>query len=461
MSEKEDFRGLHPIAISFWNTWKTHGQNTAIISGDDSYSFNDLFQEALQYLSFLKKQSDLSSRVLFFNRDDFHSYARLLAISLAGGSFVPIDSSWPEERITELKNQLKADFILDNEHRIQKSTAFENLVDLKFFDTKEAYVLYTSGSTGKPKGVRLLKSNLEAFQYFYTDQSTYSFSDQDVFLQTFQLHFDFSIFPLMMAWKHASKLVLCDFSSFRFLQIPDLLEKHKITVLTMVPYVLSYLEKYMSEFNFDSVRYSIFGGGPLYLEQAKKWNNCLSNGEIRNVYGPTETSIICSDYNGLEAKNGIVAMGYIFPNLDYKIIDQELLIAGDQTFPGYINAQEDCFVELDGKQFYPTGDLVSEDEKGLLFFEGRKDFQVKIDGYRIELEEIEGKVQEAFGISSQAELIDNELCLIVEQIPEGLNPFLKDSFPKYMQVKRVLKIDAFQLNSNRKLDRQANLNQLK
>ena len=229
----------------------------------------------------------------------------------------------------------------------------------------------------------------------------------------------------------------------------------------MVPYVLSYLEKYMSEFSFDTVRCSIFGGGPLYLEQAKKWNNCLPNGEIRNVYGPTETSIICSDYNGLEAKNGIVAMGYIFPNLDYKIIDQELLIAGDQTFPGYINAQEDCFVELDGKQFYPTGDLVSEDEKGLLFFEGRKDFQVKVDGYRIELEEIEGKVQAAFGISSQAELIDNELCLIVEQIPEGLNPFLKDSFPKYMQVKRVLKIDAFQLNSNRKLDRQANLNQLK
>ena len=110
---------------------------------------------------------------------------------------------------------------------------------------------------------------------------------------------------------------------------------------------------------------------------------------------------------------------------------------------------------------YPTGDLVSEDEKGLLFFEGRKDFQIKLDGYRIELEEIEGKVQEAFGINSQAALIDNELCLIVEQIPEDLESFLKTSFPTYMQVKRVLKIEAFKLNSNRKLDRQANLNLIK
>lgn len=461
MSKKEDFRGLHPVAISFWNTWKSSAQNTAIISGNDCYSFNDLFEQALKYHSFLQNQTDLSSRILFFNRDDFHSYARLLAISLAGGSFVPIDSYWPEERISELKKQLKANFILDNEHQFDGLASFKSLTDLKLFDTSEAYVLYTSGSTGKPKGVRLLKSNLEAFQHYYTDQSSYSFTSEDVFLQTFQLHFDFSIFPLMMAWRYGSKLVLCDFSSFRFLQIPDLVEKHRITVLTMVPYVLSYIEKYMNEFKFDDIRYSIFGGGPLYLDQAKKWNDCLPNGEIRNVYGPTETTIICSDYKGFEAKNGMIAMGYMFPDLDYRIVNQELLIAGNQTFPGYINAYEDCFVEIDGEQFYPTGDLVSEDEKGLLFFEGRKDFQIKLDGYRIELEEIEGKVQEAFGINSQAALIDNELCLIVEQIPEDLESFLKTSFPTYMQVKRVLKIEAFKLNSNRKLDRQANLSLIK
>lgn len=451
MSEKKDFRRLHPIAISFWNSCQNDPEKTCLTLGENSISFSSLLNLAFRYLAYIEANIS-ESRILFYNRDDFDSYARLLAISLSGGSFVPIDYQWPTKRIEEVKKQLENDFILNSEHQIDSSLGSKSLEELVLFNSSEAYVLYTSGSTGKPKGVPLTKDNLQALLDYYISDSTYDFRSQDVFLQTFQLSFDFSMFPMLMSWHFGASLVLCDFKSFRFLEIPHLLEEEKVTVLTMVPYVLKYLEKFMKEFSFTDLRYSIFGGGPLYLEQAKKWQKCLPNGEIRNVYGPTETTVICSDYNGLESKNGIVAMGYLFPEFEYKIIDGELLLKSAQLFPGYIDNKD---VFKDG--FYPTGDLVSVDSKGLFFFEGRKDFQVKIDGYRVELEEIEGKVQEEFGIISQACLINEELKLIVEDIPPGLEEFLKVSFPKYMRVKEVLVIDRFRLNSNKKLDRRGNV----
>lgn len=455
MSEKKDFRRLHPIAISFWNSYQNDPEKICLTLVENNTSYESLFTLALKYLSYIKTNVS-DSRILFHNRDDFDSYARLLAICLSGGSFVPVDYQWPTERIQDIKEQLNVDFILDNDHQLEGKSEVKNLEDLRVFDSSEAYVLYTSGSTGKPKGVPLTKLNLEALLDFYISESTYDFRSQDVFLQTFQLSFDFSMFPMLMSWHFGARLVLCDFESFRFIEIPHLLEEEKVTVLTMVPYVLKYLEKYMTEFSFEDLRYSIFGGGPLYLDQAEKWKKCLPNGEIRNVYGPTETTVICSDYNGLESKNGIVAMGYLFPSFDYKIVEGELWLNGAQVFPGYMDNKE---ILQDG--FYPTGDLVSVDSKGLFFFEGRKDFQVKIDGYRVELEEIEGRVQEQFSITSQACLIDNELKLIVEDIPLGLEDFLKTSFPKYMQVKEVIQIEHFELNANNKIDRKANIDWIK
>lgn len=453
----QDFKSLHPIAISFWNSWRNNPDKVFLELGSDSFTYDEAFRKILRYYQYLKEHQKSQSRIIFENNDDFESYFRLIAIAFTGKPFIALQSNLPDERRKEILKQCGSDFVLETQHQEEFELQIDTIEDLLLNETEEAYIIFTSGSTGIPKGAIISKQNLWTFSNYYMNQSDFDWTGDNRFLQTFRLSFDFSMMSLTLALESKGSLTLIDYDSFVALEIPEVLQQKKITAVVMVPFALAYLKKYMKDFSFPDLKYSFFGGGPLYLDDALAWQDCLPNGQVRNGYGPTETTILCHDYKGFESKKGMVAMGYLFPDLDYKIVDSELLISGNQVFLGYTNPSDNRFSEIEGRTYYHTGDLVSIDKKGLFFFEGRRDFQVKIDGYRVELEEIEGKVKEKFGITSQACLIEKELKLIVEHIPEGLEDYLKEAFPKYMQIKELLIIDGFRLNSNGKLDRGGNV----
>ena len=455
-----DFRGEFCLNRAFWSFLDQNKDKDFLCFSSKNYSFKSFSNRVFQY--FLKiKEEGVQKRIGFVSRDDFDSYCRLFAISLTGASYVPVSDSWPEERKRRVTQQADLKFVLDDIEDSNEEISSDLIQPL--IDQEEAYVLFTSGSTGEPKGVPLQKRNINALLDYYVNESSYKFNEKDNFLQTFELNFDFSLFPLLMAIHCQGSLTVLNFKKHRYLEIPNTIFENEITVLTMVPSVLGYLEKYMKDFNFPSLRYSIFGGAPLHESHYEKWLNCLPNGEIRNVYGPTETGVICSDYDGRKSKSGIVAMGYLFSSFNYVIHEGELCLSGPQVFEGYLESSKNNFLEKDGRKYYCTGDLVSVDDDGLMYFEGRKDFQFKSQGYRIEPEEVESQIKNELGVESLLVLNDEDLVLIYEagKKEEEIEEVIKKNFPSYMRPHFLVQTEALILNDNNKVDRKENTEWLK
>src|SRR5262249_34127828 len=192
-----------------------------------------------------------------------------------------------------------------------------------------------------------------------------------------------------------------------YLEVVNALEAHEISVALMVPSVINYLKPYFAEISCPKLRYSLFCGEALYHETLSRWAACVPSAKIENLYGPTEATIFCLRYEWTaddiaapEAK-GIVPIGTPIEGMDAFLLDDhgatneegELCLTGDQVTSAYWNnatKTAQAFGRTDtGAVFYRTGDLCRRDVAGNFLFLGRIDNQVKIDGHRVELEEIE------------------------------------------------------------------------
>jgi len=224
---------------------------------------------------------------------------------------------------------------------------------------------------------------------------------------------------------------------------------------------------------------------------AADWQKAAPSSSLINYYGPTEITINITDYvfkPGVTDKslNNVIALGAVFDSHLYKIVDVnlkqllvnetgELIISGPQVSAGYINnplKNKESFVELDGKVWYRTGDLVKIDSEGSIFYVGRIDHQVKIRGYRVEMAEIEYVVKKI----SKAE---NAVAIpfpINNNIAEGIICFLETKklidialvlskagnlLPDYMIPKEIIVLASLPININGKVDRNALINLLK
>lgn len=320
---------------------------------------------------------------------------------------------------------------------------------------------------------------------FLTDK-TFRFDSTDRFLQMFHLTFDLSI---MSAFVPLSIGASCHLVSGSPLQITKVLAENKITVALMVPSVLFFLEKYFDEINLPDMRYSLFCGEALSLTAANGWRRCVQNARIFNVYGPTEATIFCtmyelpSDSHKTNCHNGVVSIGRPMSGTQMHILQNdslatnpgelgELCLSGDQVTNQYWQDAEktnQAFVRIEKGSseslVYRTGDIGFRRE-GNFFFCGRKDQQIKIEGYRVELGEIEFHAKSAWGVGGVAVVISenegrNSILHLFLESSEPLNPSriaeykskLSNRLPSYMVPQKIHQITALPLNANGKIDR--------
>lgn len=364
------------------------------------------------------------SRIGIYCTNDVCTYAAILAVNLYGAAYVPLNPKFPVQRNRSIAEESRVELILDpsgNEDpetiagkvpliRIRESGINTGNVVLEQVNKKNTvwYILFTSGSTGRPKSVPVTADNLRHFFNYYLEH--YDFNERDRFLQVYELTFDVSVFSFFMPLLVGACCYVLPDEGIRPVKIIGQLEQHKISVLSMVPTVLGYLRKYFSEIMLPGLRYSFFSGDALYHELAVQWSRCVPNAAIHNFYGPTETTIVCTRYifdekrSAEESVNGIVPLGKAFDGMHWLIVggDEqpcekgELCFSGPQVFPGYPgNADEDSFFQRDGLRFYKTGDMAAVNGYGNLVFYGRTDEQVKINGYRVELKEVEAAIVKA------------------------------------------------------------------
>ena len=427
--------------------------------------------------------------------DDLETYAAIVALWLEGKAYVPMSPETPVDRNQSIISQAEIKSIIDSSDQILfpefntiASKNLEetpiNLVPNQVSDDALVYILFTSGTTGQPKGVPITRENLTGFVAAFWDMDI-SLSQEDRCLQMFELTFDLSVMSYLIPLLKGACIYTIPKDEIKYSYIFELMDDQHLTFALMVPSMLHFLRPYFKEIDLPEMKYSLFCGEALPTDITIEWSKCLPNAKIMNVYGPTEDTIFCTHYtfnrdSENKSRNGILSIGKAMNYNCNIIIDEnnhilpagnmgQLCLGGIQLTPGYWknpakNKEAFFYTTYNGKQerFYKTGDLCQADADGDLLYLGRLDYQIKIQGFRVELSEIEFHVK-AFLKTINVVVVplldpigNTELGLVIESNEfntEALQDYMKSQMPLYMVPKLIKFIAVFPLNTNGKTDR--------
>ena len=303
-------------------------------------------------------------------------------------------------------------------------------------------------------------------------------------MQVFDLTFDVSVQSYLVALTRGACVYTVPYGQVKYLYAASLIQEQQITFGAMAPSMLTYLRPYFDEFDASSMKACILTAEACPVDLMEAWYKCAKDTEIYDFYGPTEATIYCTYYkltrggNNLSL-NGIISIGKPLANVQAIIIRDdgslvegqekgELCVAGDQVTPGYWKNDEknaSSFFFRDGVRYYHTGDLCYWHESGNIMYSGRIDQQAKIQGFRVELGEIEHHARTFYqnerrviAIAFQNAQNLTEIALFVEAQEEDskeLITYLRSKMPSYMIPSRIVYEPNFPLNKSEKVDRNA------
>ena len=410
----------------------------------------------------------------------------VFAIFKAGGAYVPLDSEYPKDRLAYILNDSDAQLLittstLSKDCQTEQYYSEEKQLFIDDFDFNDpsdhhvnfaqpsglAYMIYTSGTTGQPKGVMIEHKSLRAYLEWHNELLRISPEDHCALHSTFS--FDASIDDLIPPLINGAQLhILSSELRHNMQEMNDYFKKHNIVGLTLSTQLgIEMLNTYQLPLKF------------LLMGGSKMSHVPVGSTKVINGYGPTEFTV-CSSFYILEEddKHENIPIGRPVPNSISVIVDAEgrlvpqgtvgeLCLIGSQISRGYWKQEEltnkrfdDCAF-LHGQKMYRTGDLVRWNEEGLLEYVGRIDNQVKLNGFRIELEEIGNKISQCSGVTSAVAVIhkhSNIEYIVAYYTSEGnkelpaIQETLTATLPSYMMPSRIIRIDQMPLTPNGKID---------
>lgn len=473
---------------------KTHAARNAFYIDGTFYTYRQFAERISSIRGVVHNWQPNEKVVALAFHDDIDSYASIFALWMEGKAYVPLHPNQPVERNKNIIAQVEAKHVLDSENNDVYADVCQVVHTASLEYTQEnvdnwaeasednlAYILFTSGSTGIPKGVPLSRKNLAAFVDAFWNLG-YQLSENDKCLQCFDLTFDLSVMSYLVPLLRGACVYTIPYNVVKYFAIAQSMMEHQLTFALMTPSTIQYLRPYFEEFEFSAMRYSLFCGEALPTDVAMEWSKCLPNAEIDNVYGPTEDTIFCTAYrlrkdgNNVE-HNGVLSIGTTMTSGKVIIVDAnnneihdnqvgELCLSGDQLTQGYWknpekNAEAFWFA-ADGTRYYRSGDLCFYGEDGNINFVGRKDSQVKINGFRIELSEIEFHARQFLGDTLVLVLAytnsegTQSLAMFIEsskQDSQPLKDYLASKLPPYMLPTKIIYVEKFPVNSSNKIDR--------
>lgn len=479
------------IIQAFSKIVKKKGNNTAIIFDNESISYQELFARIQNIAYRLKSHVGClkGKTIAIYMNKSIDLVAYLFAVLMNGARYVPLDPTYPKERIYGIIHESKpvlivCDQALENEINkalehtfliVEKDVSISE-IDRDFVDQStpddDAYIIFTSGSTGKPKGVVITQKNLLAL--VNAEAKTCQLTDLDVILSIASIGFDAFGWDVYGALLTGSTLVL----SPEGVQLDpdtlsDLIEQHNVTFATFTPSVLALLEVPKK----TTIKTLIVMGDKPSRDLMEKWSGVT---RVMNGYGPTETTIAAS-LGYYSSKVSAQCIGYPLSNYRFYVVDEsfnllpkgvtgELCIGGDGVGEGYFNQEtltSEKFIRVDlvgnglEERVYRTGDMVFQNQDNSFEFIGRNDYQVKIRGVRIEPQEIENILCQYDGIKEAVVVVsgDEDKCLIAyitlkSNIDiEALKTKLSLSVHPAAMPRHIVIIDKFELTPNGKINR--------
>ena len=468
----------------------------AIVFEDKEMTYRELNERA-NSLAYKLRENEVTNNTVvgILLERSFEMLISMLAVLKSGGAYIPIAPDYPKDRIEYMLEDSEATIILTSQNR-------RNLADKKLINVKDeriyenhkenleniskpedlSYLIYTSGSTGTPKGVMLKQKNLSNFYNSMKNIIEYLKDEKNhKILSITTVSFDIFGFETLMSLTRGLTVYLTSENGQKMTsKIERIVKDSNVEIMQTTPSVMKFhLENLNDENSLKSLKYIMLAGEPLTKTLVDRIKQIIPNVTIYNGYGPSETTIFSTIGNATNQEEITIGRPinntqiYIL-NKNKKVMPQgtigELYISGDGVGKGYMNKEQqtnESFIInpfIDGKIMYKVGDLGAFDDKGEITCYGRIDNQVKIRGLRIELQEIEKKMQSVYNIHD---------CVVVKKVVKGkdalcayyverghvsksvLKTVLYSKLPEYMVPQYFVKMEQLPHTPNGKVDRKA------
>jgi amino acid adenylation domain-containing protein len=401
---------------------RCHGK-IAVIDQGSRRTFGELSERASQYAAHLDRMSvPTGARVGVHSQRGFETYAALLGIILSGRVYVPLDPDYPEARLQYIVDDSALACLFSSQRTARAFGVPNTWLDGVPRDRVEApsvsanaddvaYVIYTSGSTGKPKGVQIARSSLA--NLIHAQGEAFGLKADDRVLQFASLCFDASISEIFVTLGVGASLVVASGETRAGMLLQNLMVDEGVTIATLPPSVWATLKPS----SLPSLTTRISAGEPCTTSFVERWSEYGKT--VINAYGPTEATV-CATAAAMDPSESIW-LGEPINNVWLKIADQsgrsvwrgeegEIVIGGAGVGLGYVTPQpHDGFISITAgdcrEPAYRTGDLAVLSPTNRLKFLGRCDRQIKRNGIRIELGELESVLEEQTDVSQAVALL--------------------------------------------------------
>ncbi|WP_374936981.1 D-alanine--poly(phosphoribitol) ligase subunit DltA [Streptococcus anginosus] len=448
------------------------------------------------------------SPVVVFGGQEYDMLATFVALTKSGHAYIPIDSHSALERVTAIVEVAQPSLIIAINDFPLKDVNIP-ILDLAAVQTAFAakhpyeivhpvkgddnyYIIFTSGTTGKPKGVQISHDNLLSFTNWMITDKEFATPIRPQMLAQPPYSFDLSV----MYWAPTLALGGTLFAvpsaiTQDFKQLFETILNLPIAIWTSTP---SFADMAMLSEDFNAekmpgITHFYFDGEELTVKTAQKLRDRFPNARIINAYGPTEATVALSAVaitDDMLTNMKRLPIGYTKADSPTFVIDEdgnklpngeqgEIIISGPAVSKGYMNNPEktaEAFFEFEGLPAYHTGDVGTMTDEGLLLYGGRMDFQIKFNGFRIELEDVSQNLNKSQYVDSAVAVprynkdhkVQNLLAYVIlkdgvkEQfereidITKAIKEDLQDIMMSYMMPSKFLYRDSLPLTPNGKID---------